>query len=311
MDPITKKLVETYNRKIALNLPVSDVANDRIFNNPTGALTQKINGVDFYDYTKVKSTPTTDATNTLVKTLPAIKGKPEIKQTLHVNDGQHYVVSSNANETLVFPSDKHGNITSDTEVHAGEPPRHGEEGFSISDHHGATFQDFVRNQNKSQSESDYTPLRQKTPHQYGIGDMSEDFDLITGMSTIAPAAIAAGAFALPKILPRVIDRIRDAGKPSIVPIKSSVPPGPVGKLATHRDQDAVNQSNSARQHLEDKEAQLARAEGRRPNPVTDEAVAKLVRSRVSAASGVMTRRENVANPYNLPRPRPGSGNDGY
>lgn len=149
----------------------------------------------------------------------------------------------------------------------------------------------------------------KPPVPTPIIKVAENFDLISGMNTIAPAAIAAGAFALPAILPRVIDRIRDAGKPSIVPVKSSVPPGPVGKLGTHRDLDAVNQTNSARQHLEDKEAQLARAEGRRPNPVTDEAVAKLVRSRVSAASGVMTRRENATNPYNLPRP--GSGNDGY
>ena len=252
---------------------------------------------------------TENSTSGFVKTLPAIEGNPEIKQTLHANDGKHYVVSSNANETLVFPSDKHGNITSAMEVHAGETPRHGEEGFSISDHHGATFQDFIGNQNKSQSESDSTPLRQKIPHQYGVGSMQEDFDLITGMSTIAPAAIAAGAFALPKILPRVIDRIRDAGKPSILPAKSSVPTGPVGKLATNRDLDEVNQSNSAREHLERVEAQQARAEGRRPNPVTDEAVAKLVRSRVSAGSGVMTRRENATNPYNLPRP--GSGNDGY
>jgi hypothetical protein len=141
-----------------------------------------------------------------------------------------------------------------------------------------------------------------------IKKVEENFNLISGMSTIAPAAIAAGAFALPKILPRVIDRIRDAGKPSIIPVKSSVPIGPVGKVATNRDLDVVNQSNSARQHLENVEAQLARAEGRRPNPVTDEAVAKLVRSRTSAASGVMTRRENLANPYNLPRPH---GNERY
>jgi hypothetical protein len=153
----------------------------------------------------------------------------------------------------------------------------------------------------------YVPAPVLTP----IKKVEENFDLISGMSTIAPAAIAAGAFALPKILPRVIDRIRGIGKPSIIPVKSSVPIGPVGKLATNRDLDMTNQSNSARQHLEDKEARLARAEGRRPNPVTDEAVAKLVRSRVSAGSGVMTRRENATNPYNLPRPRPGSGNDGY
>jgi hypothetical protein len=135
----------------------------------------------------------------------------------------------------------------------------------------------------------------------------ENFDLMSGLSTIAPAAIAAGAFALPAVLPRIIDRVKDAGKPSIIPIKSSVPSGPVGKMANHRDLDAVNQSNSAREHLEGVEAKRAQAEGRRPNPVTDEAVARLVRSRVSAAGGVMTRRENAANPYNLPRP----GNDGY
>jgi hypothetical protein len=124
--------------------------------------------------------------------------------------------------------------------------------------------------------------------------LEEDLDVMTGISTIAPAVIAAGAFALPKILPRIIDRIKDAGKPSIIPAKSSVPTGPVGKLATNRDLDRVNQSNSARERLERVEAQRAQAEGRRPNPVTDQAVAKLARSRVSAARGVMSKREKAA-----------------
>ena len=124
--------------------------------------------------------------------------------------------------------------------------------------------------------------------------LEEDLDIMSGISTIAPAVIAAGAFALPKILPRIIDRIKDAGKPSIIPAKSSVPTGPVGKSATNRDLDRVNQSNSARERLERVEAQRAQAKGRRPNPVTDQAVAKLARSRVSAASGVMSKREKAA-----------------
>ena len=136
--------------------------------------------------------------------------------------------------------------------------------------------------------------------------LEEDLDVMSGISTIAPAAIAAAAFAIPAVLPRIIDRIKDAGKPSIIPEKSSVPPSPVGKMKTHKDLDAVNQSNSARERLERVEAQRAQAEGRRPNPVTDQAVAKLARSRVSAASGVMTRRENAANAQNRPH-----GNDGY
>ena len=90
--------------------------------------------------------------------------------------------------------------------------------------------------------------------------LEEDLDVMTGISTIAPAVIAAGAFALPAVLPRIIDRIKDAGKPSIIPAKSSVPTGPVGKLATNRDLDRVNQSNSARERLERVEAQQAQAE---------------------------------------------------
>jgi len=134
--------------------------------------------------------------------------------------------------------------------------------------------------------------------------LEEDLDVMTGISTIAPAVIAAGAFALPAVLPRIIDRIKDAGKPSIIPAKSSVPTGPVGKSATNRDLDRVNQSNSARERLERVEAQRAQAEGRRPNPVTDQAVAKLARSRVSAARGVMSKREKAASN------RPVVGSDG-
>lgn len=134
--------------------------------------------------------------------------------------------------------------------------------------------------------------------------LEEDSDLMTGISTIAPAVIAAGAFAIPAVLPRIIDRIKDAGKPSIIPAKSSVPPSPVGKMKTHKDLDAVNQTNSARQHLEGKEAKRAQAEGRRPNPVAADAVAKLARSRVSAARGVMSKREKAASN------RPIVGSDG-
>jgi hypothetical protein len=79
----------------------------------------------------------------LVGVMPPIEGKPDVTQTLHVNDGKHYIVSSNANETLVFPSNERGRMASSTEVHAGETPRHGEEGFSVMDHHEATFKDFI------------------------------------------------------------------------------------------------------------------------------------------------------------------------
>lgn len=126
--------------------------------------------------------------------------------------------------------------------------------------------------------------------------LEEDLDVMSGISTIAPAAIAAAAFAIPAVLPRIIDRIKDIGKSSIVPKKSLVSPGPVGKIKTYKDLDAVNQTNSAREHLEAKEARQAQAQGRRPNPVSAASVAKLARSRVSAASGVMTRREKAANP---------------
>lgn len=208
----------------------------------------------------------------LVKKLPAIEGKPDTHQSLHVNDGQHYVVSSNADETLVFPSDKHGNITSYSEVHVGNPPQHGEKGFSITDHHAETFQDFVKstgntsggNQTESQPEAGSASLQQTTPHQYGIGSM-------------------------------------------IGPYNKTMNEGTLSRTVTPEQQDVMMQHRAAREHLEDIETKRARAEARRSNPVTDEEVARLVQSRLSAAGGVMTRRENAVNPYNLPRP----GNDGY
>lgn len=208
----------------------------------------------------------------LVKKLPAIEGKPDSHQSLHVNDGQHYVVSSNADETLVFPSDKHGNITSYSEVHAGNTPQHGEKGFSITDHHSETFQDFIKstsntsggNQTEAQPEAGSASLRQTTPHQHGIG------------STVGP-------------------------------YNKTMNEGTLSRTVTPEQQDVMLQHREARQHLEDIEMKRARAEARRPNPITDQAVAKLVQSRVSAAGAVMSRRENAANPYNLLRP----GNNGY
>lgn len=79
----------------------------------------------------------------LVGVIPPTEDRPDITQTLHVNDGKHYIVSSNANETMVFPANKSGEVTDYGEVHVGETPRHGEKGFSIMDHHETTFKDFI------------------------------------------------------------------------------------------------------------------------------------------------------------------------
>ena len=128
---------------------------------------------------------------------------------------------------------------------------------------------------------------------------------MSGIQTIAPTAIVAGAAAVPLLLPGIIDRIRDAQKKPVTPSTSGTRPAPTAKPASPQELDTINQHTSAREHLEAIEAKIARSEGRRPNPVSDAAVARLVRSRVAAASGVMTRRENIRNP---PAER---GNDGY
>jgi len=112
MDPLTRKLVETVrqitegNEKLPLN-----------------------SGPDQQSYG-------------LVRTLPS--PKPGIHQTLHVNDGKHYVVSSSQNETVVFPADSRGKITDMNKMlHAGDTPQHGQDGFNIQDHHIATFSEFT------------------------------------------------------------------------------------------------------------------------------------------------------------------------
>jgi hypothetical protein len=106
---------------------------------------------DLYDYTQAKSIPTPDqdksavnATDTLVKTLPKIKDNSDVQRTLHVNNDQHYVVSSDADKTLVFRSNSQGNFAPGFPVHIGDAPQHGEKGFNITDHHNTTFQDFVK-----------------------------------------------------------------------------------------------------------------------------------------------------------------------
>lgn len=87
---------------------------------------------------------TAKSTSGFVKTLPPIQGKPEVTQTLHTHNDKHYVVSTNSKsqETLVFPANQNGKITSMIEVW-GSTPHIGDKGFNITDHHTATFQEFI------------------------------------------------------------------------------------------------------------------------------------------------------------------------
>lgn len=86
----------------------------------------------------------------MVKTLKTRGENSRVHQTLHTHGGKHYVVSSNDEETLIFPSDKAGNWGR-IEVGAGDRPAWHKEGFNVDDHHTNTFNEFLKTQNKRNS----------------------------------------------------------------------------------------------------------------------------------------------------------------
>lgn len=86
----------------------------------------------------------------MVKTLKTRGENSRAHQTLHTHGGRHYVVSSNDKETLIFPSDKHGNWDA-SEVGGGDNPAWHKEGFNVDDHHTNTFNEFLKTQNKRNS----------------------------------------------------------------------------------------------------------------------------------------------------------------
>ena len=83
----------------------------------------------------------------MVKTLKTRGENSRVHQTLHTHGGRHYVVSSNDEETLIFPSDQHGNWRS-IEVGGGNRPAWHKEGFNADDHHTNTFNEFLGTQKK-------------------------------------------------------------------------------------------------------------------------------------------------------------------
>jgi hypothetical protein len=86
----------------------------------------------------------------MVKTLKTRGENSRVHQTLHTHGGRHYVVSSNDEETLIFPSDKHGNWDA-SEVGGGDRPAWHKEGFNADDHHTNTFNEFLGTQKKRNS----------------------------------------------------------------------------------------------------------------------------------------------------------------
>jgi len=83
----------------------------------------------------------------MVKTLKTRGENSRVHQTLHTHGGRHYVVSSNDEETLIFPSDQHGNWST-LEVGSGNSPAWHREGFNADDHHTNTFNKFLETQKK-------------------------------------------------------------------------------------------------------------------------------------------------------------------
>jgi hypothetical protein len=72
------------------------------------------------------------------------RSKGGVHQTLHRHGDKHYIVSSNQDETLIFPSDdEHGSTSSYTEVGSGNAPRWDDEKFDANKHHTDTFKQFT------------------------------------------------------------------------------------------------------------------------------------------------------------------------
>ena len=75
------------------------------------------------------------------------KDQHGVHQTLHRHDGKEYVVSSNQDETLIFPSDGRGSFRS-LEVGHGDRPDWGGQDFDPDRHHTKTFQDWMDGKNR-------------------------------------------------------------------------------------------------------------------------------------------------------------------